>query len=215
MANNVNIVPDDLSWEEVETKAALEKSGKTVYYAPIEIESREQLDSLGITWNQCRTWRIGMRPVIVHLTPCDEDTYNLLFRDLRNEYHREYRDTRCLVPGKKKPLIRCPESNRCNACPYGITEENRRANLISLDEMAENGPEEWLADPITAQNDTNLILEAALDTIGSKNSKSWYAVILKNYYGLSVSEIAKIMDDTERNVYYYLSEAKRIGKANQ
>ena len=162
MANNVNIVPNDLSWKEAETKSALERSGKTVFYAPIEIESREQLDSLSITWNQCRTWRIGRRPVIVHLTPCDEDTYNLLFRSLKNEYHREYRNTRCLVPGKNKPLIRCPESNRCSACPYGVTSENRRSNLVSFDELVENESEEMLADPYVTQPDTRLILVSAL-----------------------------------------------------
>ena len=120
-----------------------------------------------------------------------------------------------MVPGKKKPLIRGPESNRCSACPYGVTPGNRRANLVSFDELVENETEETLADPYVAQPDTRLILESALDKIGKKNAKIRDAVILKNYYGLSVSEIAVILKDTERNVYYYLSEAKRIGKDNQ
>ena len=38
------------------------------------------------------------------------------------------------------------------------------------------------------------------------------AILLKEYYGLSVAEIAQKLNDTERNIYYYLSEAKRIGK---
>ena len=35
---------------------------------------------------------------------------------------------------------------------------------------------------------------------------------LKEYFGFSVPEIAKHLNETERNIYYYLSEAKKIGK---
>lgn len=47
MANE--ILWDDLTHEEGEMFAALEKSGRTVYAAPILIEHSEQLQTLGIT----------------------------------------------------------------------------------------------------------------------------------------------------------------------
>ncbi len=212
MAINVNVERDDLSWEEAETKSALEKSGKTVYYAPIEIVSRDQLDTLGITWNQCRTWRFGNKSVIVHLTPCDEETYSLLFHTLQSECRKEYRNIRCLVPGKQKPIIRCPETRKCSAC---LMAENRRANLLSFDELADGGTEEELCDPDALQPDIPLILESVLDAIGGKNPKYRDAILMKEYYGFSVAEIAEIMNDTERNVYFYISEAKKIGKKNK
>ena len=31
-----------------------------IIYAPIEIESADQLHALGATWADCRTWRIGV-----------------------------------------------------------------------------------------------------------------------------------------------------------
>ena len=103
----------DLSIEEVETKEVLEKNGETVYYVPIEIEIRDQLVTLGITEKQCRTWRIGTELKTVHLTPCDKETFTLLSHDLWAQQMKGYRISRCMVPGKLKPLVRCPEKYKC------------------------------------------------------------------------------------------------------
>ncbi len=45
-----------------------------------------------------------------------------------------------------------------------------------------------------------------------KNPKFAKAIVLKEFFGFSVPEIAKKLDDSERNIYYYLIEAKKIGK---
>lgn len=45
-----------------------------------------------------------------------------------------------------------------------------------------------------------------------KNPKFAKAIVLKEFFGFSVPEIAKKLDDSERNIYYYLTEAKKIGK---
>jgi len=53
MAKNIEWA--DLTPTEAETLSALEKSGREIFAVPIEIEHREQLETLGISWEQCRT----------------------------------------------------------------------------------------------------------------------------------------------------------------
>ena len=75
---------NDIPWEsqltaaELEQKAALEASGEVVYGAPLEITDKHQLHDLGLTWNNCRTWRVGADRVKVHLTPSNRETHDFL-----------------------------------------------------------------------------------------------------------------------------------------
>ena len=55
-------------------------------------------------------------------------------------------------------------------------------------------------------------LDAVCDVIKAKNPKYLEAIVLKEYHGLSVDEIAERMHETKRNVYFFISEAKKIGK---
>ena len=55
-------------------------------------------------------------------------------------------------------------------------------------------------------------LDDVCKAIKAENPKFLVAIVLKEYRGRNVKEIAKFMNDTERNIYYYISEAKRIGK---
>ena len=55
-------------------------------------------------------------------------------------------------------------------------------------------------------------LEEVCKMINAKNPLYAKAIIMKVYNGLNVDEIAKRLDTTTRNVYFYISEAVRIGK---
>lgn len=186
------IVWKDLTPSESRTLEQLERAGKEVFEAPIEIESADQLHAMGLTWDQCRTWYFGTKRVTVHLTPSDEQTYRFLRDELRAKHRSEYRELRCMIPGKLKSLIPCPEKNSCKNCPYPQCRDSQLPDL-SWDEYVEA-----FAD--------------AVKFIADQNPKFAQAIVLKEYYGLSVAEIAQKLNDTERNIYYYLSEAKRIGK---
>lgn len=209
-----------LKWErltrtETETLTALVKSGVEVFAAPIEIEHKEQLETLGITWADCKTWRIGSEKVIVHLTPADKATYVMLLNDLRTKHREEYRKKRCQIPGRLKPTILCPECNRCAECPYPEYRDRHRANNISweglIEAACEGADTEVVEDAGMHQKEIEMELEAVCKVIDAKNPLYTEAIILKEYYDLSVAEIARRLDTTERNVYFYLSEAKRIG----
>ena len=76
--DNTDVTETTISFEEIEHTTQLVKDGCVNYYAPIEIEHSGQLETLNITWNDCRTWHIGSERVTVYLCPADEATYRFL-----------------------------------------------------------------------------------------------------------------------------------------
>lgn len=140
------IVWEDLTREEAETLAELVNCGREVYAAPILIEHTDQLQSLGITWKQVRTWRIGAEEIKVHLTPAPKEVYDMLLKDLRKQHRNGYRSVRCMIEGKSGRLIHCPDSNSCRNCPFGKKPEDRDANVISWDQCIEEGYEPSASD---------------------------------------------------------------------
>ncbi len=215
------IVWDSLTPTEAKTLADLQASGKEIFAAPIEIEHREQLETLGITWADCKTWRIGSTKVIVHLTPTDKATYDMLLGNLRAKHRDEYRKKRCPIPGKLKPTILCPECNKCSECPYPEHRDKHKANSISWEGLIENSYERNMGDdydgdptedPSFHQREIEMELEEVCKVIDAKNPLYTKAIVMKEYYGMSVDEIAKRLGTTKRNVYFYISEAVKIGK---
>lgn len=207
---------EHLTHEEAKTLATLRKNGTEVFPAPILIEEdaesrKRQFESLGITWEDCKTWYIGSEKVRVHLTPANEATYNYLLGDLRAKHRDAYRERRCFIPGKLKSLIRCPEHNRCAECPYPEYRDRHKAQELSWDTLIESGYEEDRQEDEVAALETRMELDAVMKVIDAKNPKYTKAIVLKEYYGLTVSEIAKMMNETERNIYFYLAEVKKIG----
>ncbi len=204
---------NEIKWENLTSveEEALEKltsQGVDVYASPIVIEDEDQLHALGLTWNQCKTWRVGNQKHIVHLTPTDKETYDMLLRSLRTNHSREYRSSRCRIPGKQKELIMCPECNECSNCPYPQYRDNQRVTELSWDELIDSGYEDAGFHNVGVKID----LEAVCKVIDAQNPLFTKAMVLKECYGLSVNEIAKQLNTTPRNIYFYLSEAKRIGK---
>ncbi len=202
-----------LTPEEARTLADLKASGKTIFAAPVLIEHREQLESLGISWNQCKTWYIGSERITVHLTPADEQTYKFLLGELRANHRNAYRDRRCKIPGKRPgTLIRCPECNRCAACPFPECRDKHEPDIISWDAMLESGYE--------GEGDTRLMaqLQAKLEYADIKKLMDKENPIIAQVFemkvvdGLSADKIADTLDIAKRNVYYYLDRAKAIGK---
>ena len=210
MAKNSYNELKDLSIEEVETKEVLEKNGETVYYVPIEIEIRDQLVTLGITEKQCRTWRIGTELKTVHLSPCDKETFTLLSRDLRAQQIKGYRNTRCMVPGKLKPLVRCPEKFKCDECPFGISVWNRKPNIVSLDELMERRREpsgNESVDQLVSQRMELQEIKAAMD---EKDSRLFQIFVLMNLLDYNKSEIARKYQISRNSVYQLIDEMNDI-----
>ena len=210
--DNTDVTETTISFEEIEQATQFVKDGCVNYYAPIEIEHSGQLETLNITWNDCRTWHIGSERVTVYLCPADEATYRFLLGELRRKHRNGYRAVRCMVEGKLKPLIRCPESNKCSACPYGRKPEDREANIISWDGLIESGYEGEADNRMVEQLQAKLEYDEIRTLMDSKNPIIAQAFEMKERDGFSVSEIADRLHIKPRNVYYYLDRAKAIGK---
>ena len=221
----------EIKWErltptETETLADLVKSGEEIYPAPIEISDdpelrKSQFESLGISWADCKTWYVGSKKVIVHLTPSDKTTYDLLLGDLRTKHREAFRRSRCQIPGKLKPTIPCPECNKCAACPYPQYRDQHKAKILSWEGLIEasyekNCNEDYDGDPTedpwARQAEVRMELDDVFKAIDAKNPLFTKAIVLKEFYGFSVDEIAEKLGTTKRNVYYYLDEAKKIGR---
>lgn len=206
------IVWDSLTQEEARTLENLRKNGIEIYAAPIEIEHKEQLETLSITQQECRTWYIGNEKVIVHLTPADKGTYHFLLDELRTRHRKEYRSRRCQIPGKNKPLIMCPECNRCSECPYPEYRDKHKANSISWDGLIESGYEGEADNCMVEQLQAKLEYDEIHTLMDSENPIIAQVFEMKERDGFSVSEIADRLHIKPRNVYYYLDRAKAIGK---
>ena len=203
---------DRLTSAEKETLQELIDKGVEVCAAPVEIESMDQLETLGITKDDLRTWRFGIDRVVIHLTPSDRATSEMLTDDLQKKYCHTFRDSRCRIPGKKKVLIMCPECNKCSACPYPQYRDNQKPKSLSWEVMQESGYEEVAdSDPIH-ESDVKMELEAVCKEIRAKDPRYLEAIVMKHYYQFTVKEIAERMETTESNVYYVISQAKMIGK---
>ena len=206
------LVREHLTETEIETLTELENNGTEIYPAPIEITSTEQLKSLGITRDDCVTWRIGTDKVLVHLTPAPKAVAEFLLGDLRTEHSSEYQKKRCMIPGERKPLVFCPDRNKCSSCPHPEYREQHRANNFSYEQMLANGYDESYSDHAVREFMILDELDEALKAIRKKDPKYAMAIYLRRYIGLSREETAKQMCVTPRAVDYFEKKARLIGK---
>ena len=210
MAKKIVVESKELSFEEIETKSILEKNGETVYYIPIEITNREQLETLGITSEQCRTWRSGTEWKTVHLTPCDKEVFTMLSRDQWGQQTREYRNNRCMIPGKQKPLIRCPQNNKCDACPFGISSWNRQPNLISLDELMDIGFEPENTEAPDQQVFQRMELQEIKLKMEEKDSRLFEIFVMVNLLDCKKTDIALKFHISAKKVRQLIADMNEI-----
>lgn len=206
MAKEIKWENITLTSDEVRTLNELRNQGKEVYAAPIEIEHDDQLESLGISWSQCRTWYIGNERITVHLTPSDEETYRFLLGELRARHRDEYRNSRCMVPGKYR-LIRCPECNSCRRCPFPEYRDQRQPTVISWDEGIESDCRE-----MTELYEAKVQYEEIRQLMIREDPLIAQVFELKEGSGMTVKEIADRLVLTTRQVYYYLKKGQDIGR---
>ena len=97
--------------------------GETLYHCPLEIEGKADLDNYGITWDDCRTIDFGgtdPRTVYFYKTPIRELAEEQ-WRYLNRGHSAKVSITRCMIPGQRKALIRCPTKS-----PVPIVPSERR-----------------------------------------------------------------------------------------
>ena len=183
----------------------------TIFYAPIEIESAEDLKFFGITRKDCCTWRVGITPVLVYLMPSNEETRDYLVQELKRKYTKRTREYRCQVPGKQKAWITCPESNHCSSCPYGSDGTRRQGRCVSLDALLEEGYDCAAPDFTEERVGNRAELEDLLALLREVNP-DYVKIVELLAAGFSVAEIATSLHTNVSSVYRSLKKIRTLAK---
>ncbi len=183
------------------------KANEEIIYAPIEIESADQLHALGATWDDCKTWRIGREHIKVLLVPADVDTRDFLVDELNRRHSRDLRRSRCLVPGKCSGLILCPSQNSCMNCPFGREKGVNQRQELSLDSLMEDGFDSEGPDITSGKAEASVRLELILAKLREADPRLLDIVCLKAA-GYHPQEIADRLG-ISRRTYYRLDETIR------
>ena len=121
-----------------------------------------------------------------------------------NEWHR---NSRCQIPGKHNILIRCPDSNKCSDCPFGVKAEDRQLTIVNYSEP------EKLAIGISELDgiENEMVLEVISKEINRKDPKAGRGFDLLAFYGNQLEDFASMEGLTERQMSNILNKIKKFG----
>ncbi len=185
--------------------------GAILYDAPIQIRDQEDLDNYHISWRDCRTLSFhGSEKVTVYFMAVESRAVaEYMWASLDTQHSRGFASTRCWIPGKRKPFIRCPDTISCTNCPH---KEDKQAPVISWDGLVESGfePAEGasLEESAMAKSEYRSI-KAAMDGEDRRIAKAFE---MKELLGFTAKEIAAELHISEPRVYQLVARAKAIGR---
>ena len=192
-------------------KGKINAEGKQVYNAPIRIVDRKDLKNYGITWKDCESFYVGgIEAMNVYMYETDDPVLaDCFWKEINVEHHRNCRGTRCLVPGTLKPLIVCPECNKCSNCPYGRKPEDRQPRVIDYE-----APEDLMNnnDDFSTMNEaeSEMIYEELIATMRRKDPLIAEVFTRYHTYDYDAPEIAAELGIDKRKVYYLKQQAEQI-----
>ena len=189
-------------------------NGEILYDCPIEIKDQADLNNYGITDEDCRFLNFNgsqkMR-VYFYKTP-DRAFAESQWEYINNLHSSGYFSVRCMVPGKRKAFVKCRDTNKCSACPYGRTPETKQAPVISWDGLLETGWEPDASESVEHQVMAKLEYQAIRTVMDAEDPRIALAFEARVLYGDSVKEIAVDLGVSEPRVYQLINRAKAIGK---
>jgi len=186
-------------------------NGEILYDCPIEIKDTADLRNYGITWNDCRTLNFhGSEMVTVYFYK----TTNRAFAEdqwayLDTQHSRGYASVRCMIPGKRKAFIKCPDTVSCAKCPY---KDTKQPPVISWDGLIETGYEPADGASLEQQIYAKLEYEEIRARMDAEDVRIAIAFEMKELLGMSVKEIAKKLSVSEPRIYQLIARAKEIGR---
>ena len=113
---------------------------------------------------------------------------------------------------KRKAFIRCRDTNKCSACPYGRTPETKQAPVVSWDGLLDSG---W--EPAPTESTEHIVMakleyQAIRALMDAEDPRIALAFEAKVLYGDSVKKIAADLGVSEPRIYQLINRAKTIGK---
>lgn len=187
------------------------QNGELLFDAPLEIKTQADLDNYHITWNDCKVLNFhGSEKVTVYFYQTTDVTLaNDAWAYLDTQHSRGYASTRCMIPGKRKAFIRCPDTTSCANCPH---KENKQPPVISWDSLIETGYEPESTESVEHQVMIKLEYEAIRTRMNAEDPRIAIAFESKELYGDSVKKIADELGISTPRVYQLISRAKAIGR---
>lgn len=186
-------------------------NGELLFDCPVEIRDQEDLNNYNISWKDCRTLSFnGSEKVTVFFMKVESRPLaEYMWACLDSQHSRGYANTRCMIRGKRKLWVRCPDTVSCAKCPH---KDEKQPPVISWDALVETGYE--TIGNTSPEEDTMAKAEyrsikAVMDTEDPRISK---ALEMKVLLGFSVKEIAVELSISEPRTYQLLARAKAIGK---
>ena len=193
-------------------KGKINAEGKQVYNAPIRIVDRKDLKNYGITWKDCESFYVGgIEAMNVYMYETEDPMLaDCFWKEINVEHHRNCRGTRCLVPGTLKPLIVCPECNKCSECPYGKKNEYRQPRIINYDV-----PEELMGDECNEfsgmnEAESEMVYDEIIAALRRKDPLIAEVFTRYHTYDYDAPEIATELGIDKRKVYYLKQQAEQI-----
>mgnify|MGYP000933233731 CR=1 FL=1 len=186
-------------------------NGEILYDAPIEIRDQADLDNYGITWSDCRTLNFhGSEKVTVYFFKTENRAFaEYQWSYLDTQHSRGYASVRCMIPGKRKAFIKCPDTVSCANCKY---RDVRQAPIISWDGLIETGYEPVAAAPVDEQVSAKLEYADIKALMDAEDKRIAQAFEMKELCGMKVEEIAKKLKVSAPRIYQFISRAKAIGQ---
>ena len=192
-------------------KGKINAEGKQVYNAPIRIVDRKDLKNYGITWKDCESFYVGgIEEMNVYMYETEDPMLaDCFWKEINVEHHRNCRGTRCIVPGKQKPLIVCPECNKCSNCPYGRKPEDRQPRVIDYEvpEDLMNNNEDFST---MNQAESEMIYDELIAAMRRKDPLIAEVFTRYHTYDCDAPEIAAELGIDKRKVYYLKQQAEQI-----
>ena len=198
-------------------RTSIGEHGETLYDAPIIIESDDDLKYYGITEKDCKTIKFGSSdPTRVWFFKTD----NLRFAKdqwamVDSLHSRGYATARCMVPGKLKDYILCPDTFKCTQCPWGIKPEDKQPRTISWDRLIETGYEPAIGISVEKQVLDKIEMEEFERIMKAEDSRIWIAFAMKRIENESAQAISKELKVSVPRVYQLLDKAYEIIRQNR
>lgn len=197
---------------EFKHRTSIGQNGEILYDCPIEIKDDEDLNNFGITWKDCRTLNFhGSESKTVYFYKTENRALaEYLWNYIDTQHSSRYRNSRCLIPGKRKAWIKCPDTNSCANCPR---RNNRKPHVVSRDALIEDGYEPAIEESVEESVCAKMELTELKRRMDRVDVRLYQAISLKEQYGLSVKDIAGKMGISEPRVYQLLAQVKEIAAA--
>lgn len=140
------------------------------------------------------------------LAAMSDEVWQLYAHAYWKEQKEMNRNSRCSACGKNGKLIRCPEENDCDECPYAAKDSQgnpqpgeRTGSVLSLDAFEEMGiriPGYFQVEAETEERDLRRAVDKALKDLGDED----YRIITLAAKGVSEREIAAEIGSKQRTV---------------